>query len=155
MKGLVPKGIRWFLGNYWNHAAIIVKLEDELCILEADENRFTIKKTLATWLEESEKGHRDYAVIRPGVFIKERIFTILNARYDFKALLVDQTLYRIGLKLNKHFKTNFNWYFGHSENFSKRRIFCFEGVAYICGLENSHLITSKELLEKFPVVYRK
>lgn len=151
--GVIPKGIRIFLGNYWNHAAIIVKLSNKLYILEADETGFNTKKTLKQWLKESSDGYRDFAVIDTKSYNPDKLQDVINARYDYKALFIDQTLYRIGLKLNKWFGANFDWYFGHTGSFAKKRVYCFEGVAYLCELPEYYKITSNEILEKYPILY--
>ena len=163
-KGFIPWAIRKVTGSYWNHAAIVIRVYGTLCILEADARGFNVTKTLHNWLRESKSGYRDYAVVRTNSFIKERVFDIINAKYDIKGLLIDQIIFFVGVlisklinKIGKIFKQDWkiklNWYFGHTGNFAKENVYCSEGVLYLTGDVDFYKKTPADIAKEHKLIF--
>lgn len=137
---LLARTIRKVIKSRLSHTAIVIRMEGRLFV--ADSQREGVN--LRSFDEWQRKYKYKFFVSRFGCsssiieekFMRERMFKTLGIiKYDYASLLIHQPIYLLTGKWPRKKP--------HKEN---KRFYCSQFVAYVLGIENSHLFSPQDLL---------
>ena len=132
-KGLEARIIRAVLNSFWNHAAVVLQLQGQTFIVEAAGGKLLGVTPYATWLQQRER----IIEVIPATCPEVDLLSYCGTTYDLTSCF--------NLLLKKLFGT---WY-GRKTGKGKQKIYCFEFVALVHGIERWYEATPASIIKHF------
>lgn len=160
---ILPPAIRWFTECEYHHAAYVGLYNGELYVFESVLNGFKPTKSLNEYIKYIKENDIKVIYFNTDTHwiydLRQRLFEIHNAPYDFTSLFFYQIIYQLSKKLftkypkvKKYFKKFIikdGIWIGKKGNVAKNSTYCTESIAYILGLWNWEVYTCADFIKEY------